>query len=380
MFRKTAWTVTVLLAAYRPTFSRTLIEQIGWRGAGIPAIAGFFGFILGILALLIFTHFRKKRQEEENSRKLAAHLFQKTVEELDLTTREAETAREISLYEERSPPHVVLQSISMFEKCVDAHVGSLSERNVGGERLQEEDRLLSGIRRKAGFRHLPFEHPLVSTRNIPIGQSGAVFGKDNRSPIIHRATVTDTNEFTFTLQYDIDNEDVFYFDTNAELKFAFARQSDGMYGVPLRLKRADGAGLLESYHALKLVRNQLRRYVRIEVNLAMRFRLISTSDPEKSAIARGSTAEAKIADISGGGMSFLCEESLRVGDRIAVSFAFPGGEFAGVLCKVLRISLQEGRTKTLYRHHVQFVDLEGRKRDAVVRYVFEKQRRMHQLR
>jgi hypothetical protein len=268
----------------------------------------------------------------------------------------------------------------MFEKCVDAHVASLLAQKPGEERLQEEDRRLSGIRVKAGFRHLPLEHPLVSTRNLSPGQVGAVFGEDRRNPLIHRATVTEINEFTFSLQYDVDNEDVFYFDTNVELKFAFARQSDGMYAVPLKLKRADGSGVLEAYHTLHLLRNQLRRYVRIEVNLALRFRLISTSDPEKSSIPRGSTAEGKIADISGGGMSFLCEESLRVGDRISASFAFPGGEFAGVLCKVLRISLQEGKTKTLYRHHVQFVDLEGRKRDAVVRYVFEKQRRMHQLR
>ena len=380
MLRKTAWTSTTLLFACRSIFSNTLIEQIGWRGAGIPAIAGFIGFVFGILALLVFAHFRKKRREEEDSRKLAAHLFKKTVEELDLTSAEADMARRISSYEKRSQPHVVLQSISMFEKCVDAHVGSLLAQNAGNERLSVEDRLLSGIRRKAGFRHLALEHPLVSTRNIPIGQSGPVFGTDKRNPIIHRATVTDMNEFTFSLQYDTDTEDVFYFDTNVELKFAFARQSDGMYGVPLKLKRADGSGVLESHHTLNLVRNQLRRYVRMEVSLSLRFRLISTSDPEKSVIPRGSTAEGKIADISGGGLSFLCEESLRVGDRISANFAFPGGEFAGVLCKVLRISLQEGKSKTLYRHHVQFLDLDGRKRDSVVRYVFEKQRRMHQLR
>ncbi len=380
MIRKTAWIAVMVLWASRPGLSRTLIEQIGWRGAGIPAIAGFLGFVFGILALLIFMHFRKKRQNEESSRKLAAYLFKKNVDDLELTRPEAETVRLLSAYEKETQPHVVLQSISMFEKCVDAHVSSLLAQKPGDERLQEENRRLSDIRRKAGFRHLPLEHPLVSTRNLSLGQTGAVFGENKRNPLIHRATVTEINEFTFSLQYDVDNEDVFYFDTNGELKFAFARQSDGMYGVPLKLKRADGSGVLEAYHTLSLLRNQLRRYVRIEANLALRFRLISTSDPEKSAIPRGSTAEGKIADISGGGLSFLCEESLRVGDRISASFAFPGGEFAGVLCKVLRISLQEGKTKTMYRHHVQFVELEGRRRDAVVRYVFEKQRRMHQLR
>jgi c-di-GMP-binding flagellar brake protein YcgR len=148
--------------------------------------------------------------------------------------------------------------------------------------------------------------------------------------------------------------------------------------VPLEVLRADGDGVIEVLHSVDMRRNQLRQFVRIEVNLPLKLRLIRTADPNSSPVPLGTVVEARMADISGGGMSFLCDRSLRPGDLIAATFSLPSCNFATVSCKVLRVSLQEGKTRTHYRHHAQFVNLETARRDAIVRFVFEKMRLLSQ--
>jgi c-di-GMP-binding flagellar brake protein YcgR len=128
-----------------------------------------------------------------------------------------------------------------------------------------------------------------------------------------------------------------------------------------------------------LKRNQLRQYVRIEASLPVKFRIIrSESNENKDFCDRMS--QAKMSDISGGGLSFLFEKPLTPGDILSVNFQLPGASFVGIAAKVLRVSLQEGKTATFYKHHIQFSGIESRQRDQIVRFVFEKQRQLSQWR
>jgi c-di-GMP-binding flagellar brake protein YcgR len=244
----------------------------------------------------------------------------------------------------------------------------------------EENALLSSIRHKAGFSHLPYEMPLMSTRNIAVGQVGSIFGKNHQAALIQKASVVESNEFSFTLQYNVDKEDLVEIPLGSEIKFAFARQADGVYGVLTRVIADEGAGTLICTHSLNIRRNQLRQYVRIEMAGSVKMRLIKAADPQHSEIREGQAAEARIADISGGGISFVFDKSFKVGDIISTAFSMPGGTFAGIQCKILRISLVEARDATRYRHHGLFLNIEPRKRDTIVKYVFEKQRQQSQWR
>jgi c-di-GMP-binding flagellar brake protein YcgR len=246
--------------------------------------------------------------------------------------------------------------------------------------LRAKDELFSEIRRKIGFHHLPLEHPLVSTRNISIGQSGSVFGRSGGRPLFRKVMVVDNGPFVFRIQYNVEKENVVHIAAGNSVRFAFARQNDGLYGVEVRVAKAENAGYLDVYHTLDMKRNQLRQYVRIETSLTLKFRLVKTPDPLKSEVKLGELISAKLSDISGGGLSFLYEKPLRLGDIVSLNFDLPGASCAGITGKIVHLSLREGKSGTLFKNHVQFLNIEPRKREKIITYVFEKERQISQWR
>jgi c-di-GMP-binding flagellar brake protein YcgR len=359
----------------------SLIEQIGWRGADWRVLIGFSVVVGVAMAGLALMYVRRQRTAAREANLADERVFGDTAERLGLSPAEVAVSRRL-LQRHPTPirPQVLFQSITVFEKCVDREIAGLIGRRAAAETLDEADRLISSIRQKIGFMHVPLEHPLVSTRNLALGQVGSIYGRDSGSPLVRKASVSRRDERTFTLQYKADQEEMVRIAPGDEIRFAFARHNDGLYGIALRVAESDGAGHVVVYHTTDVRRNQLRQYVRIETSLPLKLRLVQTRDEERGAVARGQRVEGRMADISGGGLSFLCEQMLKPGDLVSVSFALPNARFSGVSCKVLRIGLQEGKTTTYYKHHAQFVHIEDRKRDAIVRYVFEKQRQISQWR
>jgi hypothetical protein len=193
--------------------------------------------------------------------------------------------------------------------------------------------------------------------------------------------VVDNTEFDFTVEFVTERLELTQLERGSVLRFVFTRKNDGVYGVAGTV--ADGSfagGSITFLHTLDLRRNQLRQYVRMEVSLPVKVRLVKTLAAESSMVQIGEVLESKMVDLSGGGLSFLGEKSLRPGDLVSLHFSLPHGMFGGCGAKVVRISLQEGKSITYYRHHVQFTNLETSKREQIVRYIFEKQRQINQWR
>lgn len=374
-----SWPLWVASLAVR-TPAESLISQIGWRKADARVIFALLSLGAGILLILVVFHLRRKLRERASFRELSDHLFAEEVGRHKLTEPEARKLRHLAAHRENVQPHILFQSISLYERCVHDEIRALEADSVAEDRRQLEESLLAGIRRKLGYNYLPLEHPLVSTRNISVGQAGSLFGKSHRTPIIRRAVVVENNEFFLGFQYDVEKEETYRIFPDNEIKFAFARRNDGVYGIPLRVLRADGDGTIRTSHTLELKRNQLRQFVRIEVSMPAKFRLLKTANPEKSEISKGESVDVRLSDISGGGLSFLCERSLKPGDVVSMSFGLPGKSFAGIAGQIVRTSLQEGKTATHFRHHVKFLKVEPVKQERIVRFVFEKQRQVNQWR
>ena len=94
----------------------------------------------------------------------------------------------------------------------------------------------------------------------------------------------------------------------------------------------------------------------------------------------GQTFDVRISDISGGGGCIIIDKPLVPGDIVSLTFQLSSGHFSGIVCKILRVSLQEIHDKIIYRHSLQFVNMDQRDREKIVKYVFEKQRQLSQLR
>jgi c-di-GMP-binding flagellar brake protein YcgR len=361
-------------------FSGREQNRLGWGRSAVQIALIFGAGMVGaaIIGFLVYLFRMFRRREVEMAE--ADSVFLETSVRLGLTEEERDMISRLLSRRRAMAPQIIFQSLPFFEQCVDAEVNSLLRSGAASGPDGRPEQVLSELRRKLGFSHLPLEHPLVSTRNISIGQTGSLFGREGNRPLFNKVTVADNNSLFFTVQYDVDKEEAYRIAPGAVVRFVFARQHDGLYGVQVKIARVNEAGSIDMFHTLDLRRNQLRQYVRIDTNLPLRFRLLSTKDPEKSEIKRGNLVTTRMSDISGGGMSFLCEQSLRLNDLVSLNFDVPGVSFAGITGKIVHLTLREGKGGALVKHHVQFVNIEPRKRELIVKYVFEKERQLSQWR
>jgi c-di-GMP-binding flagellar brake protein YcgR len=335
--------------------------------------------LIALAALVVFyvrAHLRRRTEEKQKT----ANLFQENTDRCKLSEVEADYLLSWVKRQNAMEPHVIFQSLQLFESCLDAEVVEILASRPLADELKAKDTIISEIRRKVGFNHLPLEHPLASSRNISMGQTGSVYSKNSSKPLFRKVTMVENGPFKFTLQYNVEKEDLVHIASGHSVRFAFARRNDGLYGVETRVAKIDREGTIDLLHTLDLRRNQLRQFVRIETGLPLKFRLVKTLDPEKSEIKLGELAAAKMADISGGGLSFLYERALRLGDMVSLSFDLPGAPCAGIVGKVVHLSLREGKNGPLFKNHVQFVNIEPRKREKIITYVFEKERQISQWR
>jgi len=365
---------------FRSEASEKSHARVGW-GRSATQFGLVFGAGMAVAALIFFLiygarSYRRRTEQEVRSK----DLFLENAVRLGLTTEERSKLSDLLSHQKVLEPHTIFQSLPLFEQAIDAEVDRMLGEGVPAGVDGPEERLLTGIRKRLGFSHLPLEHPLVSTRNIAVGQAGSVFTKEDNKPLFHKATVVANNSFFFTIQYDPEKEEPHRLGPGDVIRFAFARQNDGLYGAQVKVKGAEEAGSIDLLHTTDLRRNQLRQYLRVETNLTLRFRLLSTKDPEKSEIQRGHLITSKMADISGGGLSFLYEQSLRLGDLVALSFELPGQVFSGITGKIVHLTLLEGKSAQVFKHHIQFVNIDQRKREGIIKYVFDKERQNGQFR
>lgn len=378
--KKYFYTIQLLLSA-TVVFSangQSLFEQIGWKGADASIITGLILTLIAVVGILILMHLRSQVSQQHEMEKLAFHTFQKNVEKTELTESEAAKVKMLLRHENVSHSHIIFQSASLFERCIDAEVTALLQQNISWEDLNLQEEILSRIRKKLGYSFLPYEHPLISTRNIEVGQKLSIIDRRSKSTLIQNARVVQNREFFFKIQYDPENEENLGILEGQSVMLALARQSDGVYGVQVVICGKDQS-TVDVRHTLELTRNQLRQYARVDVNLGVKLRLIrSAADDERISI--GNSFEGRMVDISGGGGCVIIDRSLIPGDIISLNFRISDNVLNGIAARILRVSLQEIHDTTLYRHSLQFVNIEQSVREKIIRFVFEKQRQLNQWR
>jgi c-di-GMP-binding flagellar brake protein YcgR len=165
----------------------------------------------------------------------------------------------------------------------------------------------------------------------------------------------------------------------ALMTLAFVRHGDAAYSVNVRVMGVDNdSGQIRFFHTLDLFRSQKRQYMRLEVSSPMRYRVLQKADKEDKPTSQ--MFAGRISDISGGGMSFFSDDPLEAGDIILATVMLPGETLGGVKSRVLAVIPVQGSASVHYRHHVQYIDIDPRQRERIIKFVFEKQRQMLQMR
>ncbi|MDR2592389.1 MAG: PilZ domain-containing protein [Chitinispirillales bacterium] len=374
-----ALSLCLLLAA--EAFPQGVIETIsksfaGRGGAGPGAVVGivvFFGVIIG---LLIFFYVGSRRSQEKIQEELSAKLFGEGCERTRLTRDEMNALLGIVAFAPDPPTrgHLIFESLPLYERCLDAyveHTPRLQFSSGRGGGVEEQDELLLRLRKKLGYAILSPEQPVVSTRNLSVGQKMSVFAPGQRSDPFS-ANVTHVGEFWFTVRLQEDFMGLVSLG-GLEKTLAFLRQGDAAYSVTVKVREISQSGEINFYHSTRLSRNQHRQYMRLDIDLAVKFRVIERANSFDDRLPN-ELLSAHTADISGGGVCLIVKEPLRVGDVIMLSIYIPGCAINDVRAKILKVIAVEGRTATHYRHLVQFISIEPQQREKIVKYIFDKHR------
>ncbi len=292
------------------------------------------------------------------------------VEEFGLSPVEAAKVQELAKHDPQSPAGALFRSLLQFEKCVDAEVRHLLSNGFPAARIENESLLLSQIRIKLGFNHIAPERPLVSSRNLELGQQGSVLRKSNRIPLIQKATVVESNEFYFRLNYNPEIEDYYPILPGINLRFTFARPEDGTYRITTPVYSSD-YGVLTLLHSIRVERKQQRFHVRANVTLGVTVKLTATSFPSQASLAPGETFEAAMIDISSGGMTFRTDRSLFPGDSVSLSFQLRGRRVSHATGRIVRVSVREQGKTADFKYHVQFVGLHDEARELISKFVVD---------
>jgi len=359
-----------------PAPAQSLISQIGWKGAGTGIIIGlavFFGTGLGLLLSFYIGLNRKRAMDRRDA---SAKLFDEESERCKLTAEEALTLRSVAGCAPGSAkPHEIFHSIALFERCIDVYVN----RAVRSQPQQAEGQegVLQSLRQKLGFTLLPPEQPLVSTRNLCVGQKVSVY-PPGQTTHPKGGEVSFVGEVFFTVRVVDDFRDGLVFADGAEFTIAFLRQGDAAYSVSAKVHKSFGSGEICFFHTTKFLRNQNRRYMRLEIVLPLRYRVVEKANPREKPPEEAYTARS--ADISGGGMCFIAADPLTAGDMISLTVHLPDLSLKNIKSKILRVIPVEGKEPAQYKHLLQFISIEPPQRERIVKFIFEKQREAIQMR
>lgn len=336
--------------------------------------------VVGGIVLAIFLLETLRRSRERKATFSAAETaFSLKCESLGLDPAERQIIVRMARSEPSADPSGLLGNLSQFEHSVEREVQSLRQETDPLRKTEMED-LLFSLRKKLGFVLIDNDYPLVSTRNLAVGQPVMILGREPGAVIVPQARVVNTRELFFTVQYDARKETSLAFRRGDKIRIAFSRQGDAYYEAELTVAAFDRPGWIDFYHTLDLQRRQLRKDVRVDADFPLKFRLLEPGDPLDRERLGSLLHTARITDISGGGLCLLQENEVKPNGLLSLNFNLPQTPLTGIQAKVLRVSPQPEHDETRFRLHLQYVDLDPSQKDKIIKFVFERLRQRKQPR
>lgn len=133
--------------------------------------------------------------------------------------------------------------------------------------------------------------------------------------------------------------------------------------------RSNQIYLAEMSMITEIEKFQRRQYFRMNCILDMTCRKAGSDAKQEPGL---------IVDISGGGIRFNCKRQFMAGDEIEVEFYLPIGGVPSRFCVLSRVISSvylSNRKESSYENRVEFLNLAENKREEIVKYIFEEERR-----
>jgi c-di-GMP-binding flagellar brake protein YcgR len=318
------------------------------------------GLILAIAGVVVFELYRSEQKRRIHSR-VSWSAFYNRAEVLKLSETEITKLEDMLGFASVRNPEAVFSSPKFYEELIDHYL------HTRREQLSENDlSTLHSIRDKIGYSSLGVEVPLASSRQFSLLERMLVEmeGKGGRG------VIDEINEKVWYISNPFEN---WVPPENTLMTIRFTRRGDAEYTLRTRVLGVENDRLCLE-HVVGLERRQLRKFVRIDVNLPVLIKVVKIAN-QSGSTASGAPIEyeGRMSDLSAGGTSVRVAFRITAGSVIKIDFDLPGTSFRGVVCKVIRVVEQNRGKELFYQHSLAFDDLDSQMQEKIVQYAHKRQ-------
>lgn len=326
------------------------------RDISLMVIIGIALSIIVIISLIVWIEWRKGNEIKNMRRGISWQHFTELVNgklkdnELGLLKQALEQFKD-------APPDQIISAPVLFERMAENYYQHNKRKYT-----EDELGLWYNIREKLGFLRFSEEISYASTRNLTVLDS-LVTVREYHGVHVEILMVT---EATFVVKA-IPGVKV-----GEWIRFSLTRKGDAEYRFEAETVELK-PGQLFFKHTLSLERRQLRNWVRINFKTPVKVYFKENNEEKEF--------EGTTQDISGGGMSFTLAEQLKKSKEIEVSYVLGQNSLVGkdkyekVISRVIRVADKPLGNLNLYRHSIEFIELEQLRREDIVRFIFDNQRK-----
>ncbi len=335
-------------------------------------------FIVAFLLAVVVDYYRRRAH-----RQMRIRTEWETVEKF-IKTREFSKSEEAIIRGliQRSSPDAPLEVITdrrRFDRCVDEEMRAIRESG-NEERYKETGILLREIRVRLDMDYVPYAQRIVSTRELNIGQPIWVTVSLGGASTLVRASVLAIDEaFVHVTVSDEGEKPVPPLAPKTQVRCHLWREDDARYEFKVVVASSGGEPQTWSfYHSADLHRVQDRDYYRVRVSQETSIGVLAQFGPG------GTSADAKsrrvvtrirgrVTNLSAGGLALVTQHAVHTQALLRVAIEIPHEESFDAEVNTVGVTpISGGR----YLVRGAFVDLEERRRDAIARYVIQRQRPM----
>ncbi len=374
------------LLAAGPNSNRYLAQEHGdlWLVVILVALV----FVTFFVTYVLFDRRARRRVLEERW-----DLFRRMVRDRALTREEISFLRQLQQRAVPNRPHLLVTSLNFYDGCVEDQLRRLEAEGLPFEERSETANAFVRIREKLFFGEAMAKARVDSTLDLAPHQSLRVElpGKSGT----YGATVLSVNDSSLTITMPSRRGEQAQLSRGDHLVVYLAVKNDAGYRFETGV-----AGIRESripavhlWHTENIQRQQLRTWMRMSMEVPVRFYWISFPDlkldgdqvvpPEKYPQARHQGLfTGMMRDFSLGGVCLRCEERFQKGEYAGVLIPIFSGdddepeEEIEILGRVVGCSELETIRNRLFNTHVEFVPLDDDTRSVLMANMFQLQRRL----
>lgn len=356
---------------YSSTWKRQMFSSINEAfstGASPRTLFLLALMVVAALVVLVIHELRKAHKRRSLRDTLGWDKFREKAEKLRLGSAEKDYLVEIIEAANAENADSVLNSPTVFENALEAYYSVRGLSNLGDADLA----LVRTLRERLGFAHFSNEVPYVSTRQFQLQNRVPCQLEDGGKGAEHRphkwqTSIVDVNERHWAILRP-EGPPVA---PGTRVRLNLTRPGDAEYRVSAQVLK-DIGGELQLKHTRDLSRNQLRNWVRVDVDIPAKVLRVMPGN-ERDRIE--SVMVGRIRDLSGGGLSLSLACRLEAGALIDLEFELPGhGELRGVRVCIKRVAGPLNGDESKIVHNAAFEGDYKHIQERIIHFVFEKQR------